>query len=52
MEALVNRHPRDTKKVSVNGAEVCFLTVLVTFQAREALFCDFCVCIQDLIFNN
>ena len=52
VEALVNGHPRDTKKVSVNAAGVCFLRVLVTFQAREAQFYDFCVCIQDLSFND
>ena len=52
VEALVNGHPRDTKKVFVNAAGVCFLRVLVTFQAREAQFYDFCVCIQDLSFND
>ena len=56
VEALVNGHPRDTKKVSVNqvnGAGVCFSKALVTFRAPESCnFCDFCVCIQDQSFNN
>ena len=41
VEALVNGHPRDTKKVSVNqvnGAGVCFSkALLVTFRARKAV---------------